>query len=497
MMNLLKKQGFYNSIILYIGTSIGFLNLIILFQRNLKLEEIGYFSLLIAISLLYTQLSLIGFSSVITRYFPFYRTDDKIHGGFATMAFLFPLIGFIIISTGFVGLKEIILDFYQKDKGSSILNQYYYYIIPLSLFAMLFNIQENFARVSFHNIFPAFLREIFLKLTTTLGVVLIAYNFISFKGFITLYLFSNLLILVVLSWYIQKINSYKFSVLSHDLKSQTKVILKYGLYSTLAGGSVTLIQSLDIIFIKFFISEEMVGVYSTFFAIALVISLPSKALNTTSYQIITEAWKNNDLQKIGKIYHKTSLVQFMIGCLLLIGLIVNWHNVLILLHKPVYSDYFSVFIIVGLAFLADITGGLNGAIISFSKHYKNVMYFLVAAVFLCIILNIVLVPVYKLQGAAMAYLFTIISLNFSYWLYNKIKFKLQPFDGSFLKIFLISLVCLVIGIFFPVINSYLVDILIRSLLVGSIFVILIYRFKISMDINLFIDQIMNKLKIKI
>ena len=494
-MNLLKKQGFYNSITLYVGTALGFLNLIILFQRNLELEEIGYFSLLIAVSLIYTQLSLMGFGSVITRYLPFFRTEDKHHGGFASLAFVVPLIGFAIVTLGFIGLKEIILNFYQKNNGASLFNQYYYYVIPVAFFTMIFTLQETFARASFHTIFPTFLREVFLKISTTFAVILIAFSFIKFEEFITIYVLANLLILLVLSWYLHKIKSYKFSALSPSIKSQSAVMLKYGLYSTLAGGSVTLIQSLDIIFIKFFISEEMVGIYSTFFAMAVVISLPSKALNTTSYQIITEAWKNNDLQKIAKIYHKTSLVQFMIGCLLLVGLIVNWQNILILLHKPIYSTYFSVFVIVGLAFLADITGGLNGAIISFSKHYKNVMYFLVAAVILCVILNFVLVPIFKLPGAAMAYLLTMVALNFSYWLYNKLKFNLQPFTGAFFKVMLVSLISLLPGIFLPQINFFVFDIIIRSLIVGLVFVGLSYKAKISMDINDFIDQIISKLKI--
>jgi len=268
------------------------------------------------------------------------------------------------------------------------------------------------------------------------------------------------------------------------------------LYSTLAGGSVALIQNLDIIFLKFFTDEKMVGIYSTFFGMALVISLPAKALNTTSYQIIAEAWKNNDLQKIGKIYQKTSLIQFLIGCLLLIGLIANWQNILILLHKPIYSSYFSVFVIIGLAFLADITGGLNGAIISFSKHYKNVMYFLIGAAILCVILNILLIPIYKLLGAAMAYLFTMIALNFTYWLYNKIQFKLQPFDASFIKIIIISVVALAPGILLPKIDFYILDIFLRSAFVGGIFVGLVYTMKISTDINEFIEQIISKIKFR-
>ena len=492
-MNLLKKQGFYNSITLYVGTMLGFLNLIILFQRYLKIEEIGYFSLLIALSLLYTQLSLLGIGSVITRYFPFYRTDDKKHGGFATFTILFSLIGFVIITIGFIGFKQIILSFHQQENNASLLNKYYYYIIPVALFTMLFSIQETFARTSFHNIFPAFLREVVLKLSTTIGIALIAFNILNFQGFITYYVIANLAILIAINWYVIKIKSYKLAPIETALKSQTKSMLKYGLYSTLAGGSVALIQNLDIIFLKFFTDEKMVGIYSTFFGMALVISLPAKALNTTSYQIIAEAWKNNDLQKIGKIYHKTSVVQFMIGCMLLIGLIVNWPNILILLHKPIYSSYFSVFVIIGLAFLADITGGLNGAIISFSKSYKNVMYFLISAAILCAILNIILIPIYKLPGAAMAYLLTMIALNFSYWLFNKIKFKLQPFDSSFIKIVIISAVALVSGLVIPKIDFYILDILVRSTLVGGIFVSLVYITKISTDINEFIEQIIYKL----
>jgi O-antigen/teichoic acid export membrane protein len=293
-----------------------------------------------------------------------------------------------------------------------------------------------------------------------------------------------------------KINSYRLAPIETVLKSQTKSMLKYGLYSTLAGGSVALIQNLDIIFLKFFTDEKMVGIYSTFFGMALVISLPAKALNTTSYQIIAEAWKNNDLQKIAKIYHKTSVVQFLIGCLLLVGLIANWQNILILLHKPIYSSYFSVFVIIGLAFLADITGGLNGAIISFSKNYKNVMYFLISAAILCVLLNIILIPIYKLPGAAMAYLFTMIALNFAYWLYNKIKFNLQPFDSSFIKIIIISAVALTPGILLPKIDFYILDILLRSGLVGGIFVGLVYTMKISTDINEFIEQIISKIKFR-
>ena len=96
----------------------------------------------------------------------------------------------------------------------------------------------------------------------------------------------------------------------------------------------------------------------------------------------------------------------------------------------------------------------------------------------------------------MAYLFTMIALNFAYWLYNKIQFKLQPFDASFIKIIIISVVALAPGILLPKMDFYILDILLRSAVVGGIFVGLVYIMKISTDINEFIEQIISKIKFK-
>jgi O-antigen/teichoic acid export membrane protein len=108
-MNLLQKQGFFNSIILYIGTALGFFNLIILFQRYLSIEEIGFFQLLIAISMLYSQLASVGISNVILRYYPYHKTTDRKHGGFVSFIFVFGLTSFIVFTILFILFKTPII----------------------------------------------------------------------------------------------------------------------------------------------------------------------------------------------------------------------------------------------------------------------------------------------------------------------------------------------------------------------------------------------------
>ncbi|MFC5284578.1 lipopolysaccharide biosynthesis protein [Pedobacter alpinus] len=496
-MNLLKKQGFYNSITLYIGTALGFFNLIILFQRVLTAEQIGFFALMSsAITLLYTQIAAIGYSSVITRFFPFFKSDDKKHHGFPTYVFKVTAIGFLIVTAFYVFGKEYILDFKSAAKGSSYFFKYYYLIVPVALFTLWYNLAETFARTTFHNILPSFLREVFLKVLTTVAVLLVYFGWIDYQGFVYWYVGANALILLILLLYLKRLDLLRFKATQPAVKEKSPEILKYGLYSMLAGGSFALIQNIDVILLKVYTTEQNVGYYYTMFAIAMVISLPAKALNTTSYQIIADAWKTDDLQKINKIYKKTSLVQFIIGCLLLIGLIANWQNILVMLKKPEYVNYYSVFVVVAIGFLFDITGGLNGAIISFSKKYKLVMYILVSAAALCAFLNVLFIPKYGMLGAALAYSLTMFALNFTYWAFLTFKYKLQPFNFTYIKVVLMGFLVLTLGIYIPYLNNFFVDVIIRSGLMSLVYVGLIFTFKISPDINEAILQVINKVKTK-
>nr|WP_294897309.1 lipopolysaccharide biosynthesis protein [uncultured Pedobacter sp.] len=493
-MNLLKKQGFYNSITLYIGTGLGFFNLIILFQRSFTAEQIGFFGLLISVSLLYTQVAAIGFSSVITRYFPYFKSEDLKHHGFPTYVFKITGIGFLVVTCFYVFGKEFIIDFKSHNKGFTYYYQYYYIIIPVALFTLWYNLAETFSRTSYYNILPAFLREVGLKIFTTIGVVLVYFQILQYQQFIFWYVAANAIILVLLLLYLKKLDLLRFKTIQKPVKEKSSEILKYGVYSMLASSSITMVQNIDTIMLKVYTSEKMVGYYFTLFAMALVISLPAKALGTTSYQIIADAWKTDDLKKINKIYSKTSLVQFIVGTLLLIGLIANWQNILVVLKKPEYADFYYVFLVIGVGFLCDITGGLNGAIISFSKNYKIVMYILLLAAGLCTLLNILFIPRFGIIGAAFAYTLTTMALNFFYWAYLVIKYKLQPFSFAFIKVILVGLTVLLIGIYVPYLNNFFVDVIIRSGIMTVVYLAMIYYLNISTDITEAIHQILLKFK---
>lgn len=493
-MNLLKRQGFFNSIVLYTSTALGFVNLILLFQRILTEEQIGYYILLTSLSLLYTQVACMGFTSVITRFLPAFRTDDKGHNGFPTFVFVLCLTFFFALSVGFVVFRSSVFAAYSHDRGSSLFARYYYYVLPVSLCSMLFLLQETFAKTAYKSVFPSFLREVVLKLSASAGVLLILSGVLNYEGFIRLFLWTNIGIVLIITLYNYRLKIFRLTRVQKAVKQQTGSLINYGFFSMLSGSSFALIQNLDVIMLKMFGSMAQVGIYGTLFGMAIVISLPAKALSTTSYQIIADAWQKNELQKINKIYHKTSLMQFLIGSLLLVGLIVNWGNILTLLHKPEYSQHFAVFLLVGLGFLADITGGLNAAIIGFSKYYRVVMLFLICAAISCAMLNIISIPRYGITGAALSYFLTMFLLNFIYWLYLYIKFGFQPFNSKYLIVLAIATLSLIIGSYIPELTNFYIDTFVRSSVTGIIFVGSVYYSNISPDINEVLDNYLFKRK---
>ena len=487
-MNLIKKQGFLNSIFLYLGTALAFVNLMIIFQRSLSIREIGFYNILTSVVLLYVQFASWGISNVITRYLPIFRTVDKKHQGFATYAFGICGLTFGLFTVAFFLLKDQVIAYKAADTTASLMDQYYGYFFPIALCATIYLLQESFARTVFKTLLPSFLREVVLRLFASCGAIFILLKWIDYRGFIDLYLIGNILVVLVISIYVHRIGAYRFGAIQDPVKREFRPMLQFGFYSMLGGSSFTLLQNLDVLILKLLSGEEMVGIYATFFGIAQVIALPARAFNITSYQIIANAWKEQELGKIQKIYQKTTMVQGLVGALLLVTLIVNRDNLLTLLHKPEYPQYFNVMILVGLAFLVDATGGINQAIIGFSKHYRWVMILMAAAAILCGLFNFLLIPLFGLEGAALSYLLTMIVTNFSFWLFLLIKFRMQPFTFKNTYILVISAVSLAIGWAIPPAFHFILDAVIRSAIVLLVFGALTYLFRVSPDINEELDK---------
>src|SRR3546814_1580558 len=185
-MGIVKRQGVYNSIMIYAGLAMGYVNTILLIPLAFDIGEAGLYGVFLSISLTFAQLPTSGITSLIGRFFPWFRSDDKKHKGFVPLAAVAALIVFAVFSLLYVSLRDPLLEFYVK--GSPDLARYFYLVLPMAFFILWFSVFEVLARATYKTIFATFLREFFLKLASAAGLLLVLFGYMNFSSFLIYYI---------------------------------------------------------------------------------------------------------------------------------------------------------------------------------------------------------------------------------------------------------------------------------------------------------------------
>ncbi len=81
-MGIVKKHAYKNTIVSYVGMVIAYVNTVLLFPFFTTASDYGFYQLIISISVLYSLAASMGVPSILAKYFPHYRTEDRRHNGF-------------------------------------------------------------------------------------------------------------------------------------------------------------------------------------------------------------------------------------------------------------------------------------------------------------------------------------------------------------------------------------------------------------------------------
>lgn len=496
-MGIVKKQAYKNTIVSYTGIVIAYINAVLLFPIVFPKtsSEYGFYNLIISVSVLYSLVASMGIPSIMAKYFPFYRTDDKLHNGFIHWSAILSIASFLCATFLYVVFKPLIIsNFIDK---SPLFVRYYYLFIPLSLFIVLFNYLEMTGRIIYQTIYSNVLQNVLLRLLTSVFLVMIIFKIISFQEFIYLYVAANGLISLLLLISIAASGKFSHKISDYRFKAiKKREVVGFGLFTLVSSSVYVLLQKVDTLMLSAMIGDAEQGIYSWYFNIAMIISVPAQALSRTTYAIVADSWRSNDMANIADVYKKTSIVQMVVGCLLFIGIIVNRENLYAIARHKEFTDpkYFALFVTIGLGFLVDITGGLNTYIISTSHKYRVITLFVIIATVFCVTLNYFLIPLYGNMGAAIAYLAAISCLNFITWFYIKYRFKMQPFTYKHILVLLITTISFLIGHYLWRMPNVFADIVVRSGVTAVCYGLFTYLFKISPDINEKVDKTLALLK---
>jgi O-antigen/teichoic acid export membrane protein len=280
-------------------------------------------------------------------------------------------------------------------------------------------------------------------------------------------------------------------------KQIVKEMVIFGLFIIFGAGSGMIAGTIDLLMIGALVDDGLVNVafYSIAFYIGILIMIPYRSIIRIATPIISEAWKNNDIEKINKIYKQTSTNLMLIGSLLFLGIWLNADNIFKLLPSE-YAEAKYVLLFICFAKLYNVSTGVNAVIIQFSKYFKIMLYFNLLLIILLIGSNYILIPKYGIEGAAFATLLSIIIVNTIRLIIIKIKMGVLPFSKRSIYILIVGALTYVLVYSIPPFESFLIDIIIRSIIISVLFVPAVYLLNVSKEFNILIDKTLRIVKIK-
>jgi O-antigen/teichoic acid export membrane protein len=495
-MGIVAKQSIYNSLASYLGILIGAINTIVLFPNVFSADEFGLTRVLGAASIMIASFGSFGMPNVTLKFFPFFRDKEKKHNGFLFFILCVPLIGYAILMGLSFFFKDDIVSHYSKT--SSLFKDYFNYIALLTIYLVYFHIFDAYLRALYKTVIYVFLQNVVLRFLWMILIILYYFKYLDFDQFMFYYVNAYALLLLIMLVYTVYIKEFFVSPSFKKFdKKKVKEMAIFGLFVILGASSGLVSGAIDSLMIGALTENGLaqVGYYSIALYIGIMIMIPYGSITRIATPIISEAWNNNDTKKIDKIYKQTSTNLMLIGTLLFLGIWLNADNIFQMLPKE-YAVAKYVLLFLCIAKLFDVATGVNATIIQFSKFFKLMLYFNVLLIVLLIGTNFLLIPKYGIEGAAVATLISIVIVNSIRLIIIKVKMGILPFTIKSIYIPVIGIITYVIVYFIPPVEWFVLDIIIRSVVITSVFVPTMYLLKVSDEFNGLIDKTLRVIKLK-
>lgn len=483
-MNVIKKQAFLGTIFSYGGVLVGFVTQFFLIGNYLEPAQNGLLAVLLSYMYVLVQLSSLGFNAAGSRFFPHFRNAKNGHNGYLFLGLLVGMAGFIITTIGLVLLKETII---KNEENSTLFADNFYFLLPLTLATLLFNLLDNYAKNLYDTVTGTFLAQFLQRLLQLIAILFFIFQIVDFQQFMYVWVFAVSFYVVPMLWKASKLEGFSlkpnFSVMTPTFSKE------FGFYSfltILTGFSSMVILYIDKIMLAGITTFSETGIYNTASFFGSVMGMSLLAVNKAAQPLIADSFANNDLSNISTIYKKSCTTALIVGCWIFLGIYLNIDNLFLFL-KPEYSAGKMVVIIICLGKLFDLATGLNGTILALSKHYIYDTYIMVGLIFITVALNYFLIPIYGMNGAAFALAIATVYYNLARYLVVLIKLDMQPFTFDLVKVIIVAFVSWLAISLLPEFGGNklmsIVDMAYRSAALTVLYGIIIYWSNISPELN--------------
>ena len=372
-----------------------------------------------------------------------------------------------------VGIVTCVLFMFPQILGSIYKNIAFYPYMSLSVIAaslatfVIIPRSVYFVQEKANNVILISLSEFFLR--NICIFIYVVYLEKGVKGYLFGQIVGSAILVPILLYITSKQINFVF------VKSYIKSSLKYSIPMLPTLISAWAMSTIDRVFIERYYDIHDVGIYSLGYKIAMLVTIVSgafySAYNPYYFKTATTGVRKEVLPHLKQT--NTVYVLLVIVTSSMIALFSK--EIVYLFFDPAYIKTYKVISIVSLAFAISSFGGIFNLAIYQEKKTMFLMYINIAAAFINIGLNFLLISNYGIYGAAWATVITYFVLMLLSYYYAK-KCFYASFNSIIVTISLITLI--LINIIFYYLNlEFKLALIMKSFIIFSLLLLIWFKFK--------------------
>jgi len=426
-----------------------------------------------------------GVQNTIVKFYSSFKTRQS-QNGFLCLMLLLPFL--IIIPTGLIGVFAFETVSSWLAKRNAIVKDYTWLIFISAVAFAYFEVFYAWSKVQLQSVFGNFMKEVFHRLCTTILLVCLYFEYLNVEQLVV-----GMVAVYVLRMAIMNIYAFtlRFPVFKWVKLNNLVAILKYTSLIIIAGSVANIILEIDKFMIGQYIAIENVAYYGVAIYIAATIGVPSRSMHQITYPLTAKLLNERNMIELKTLYQKSSLNLFIISGFIFLVIILNINELYQLIQEEYTGGVIVVFVI-GLAKLFDNVLGNSNAILFNSDYYRTVLLLGVLLAVLTIVLNMIFIPLYGINGAAFATCISIFIYNTVKLCFVFSKFKMLPFTLNSIKTLCLIIICAASFYFWDFQFHPIFNIALKTALVGLSYGFAVYIFNFSEDISGLINKFLKR-----
>ena len=493
-MGVVVRQSVKSVIITIVGILLGGI-VTVLSMRYFPKSEYGFTQNLLKITIQASFLGMFGFNYAVLIHGQRYPPGSPSRKAFMTVCAIFPVLFSILITLAFFIFKNWFLSLYNAD--DQLIMRRFFSIFPLlTLLMVALSWLSSYLQSIQKNALQNLAQEILFRIAYIGLIVCYGMKWLNFGQFIWLFLAAWLVPVGYLLFIALRVGKLQFSRNISLPKSEIREIVRFSGYHMLTAVSTVLIFQLDAILLGPLATNGLaaVAVYSVATLAISMLRNPTRVIATTAVPSFSRAYKEGNLRELSRLFDRSCVNMQIIalGMFAFILLDIDFIQQVVALVKEGYGSIKWLIIILMIGQMADMISGFNYQILSVSKYYRFNFWISVGLLALVFALNYIFIQDFGIYGAAWATTIGMVVFNIvKSWFVWK-KFKMQPFSKKSLMVLLAGAIAFAVAWLIPQTGFQYLDLGIKNLLLGGIFLALILKWHISDEIHGIVMSIKNK-----